>query len=52
MGIFMNSVDPDEMLHYTAFHLGLLCKGNTHRYVQWTIPSLLHQTQRFKLFNP
>ena len=25
MGIFMNSVDPDEMLHYAAFHLGLHC---------------------------
>ena len=25
MGKFMNSEDPDEMLHNTAFHLGLHC---------------------------
>ena len=22
---YLNSVDPDEMLHYAAFHLGLHC---------------------------
>ena len=26
---YLNSVDPNELLHYEAFHLGLLCKS-TH----------------------
>ena len=32
---FANSEDPDEMLHYTAFHWGLNCfqrKNNIHSY--------------------
>ena len=27
---FTNSVDPDEMQHYAAFHLGLHCFKRTH----------------------
>ena len=28
--ILANSADPDEMQHYTAFHLGLRCLQSTH----------------------
>ena len=27
---FTNSVDPDEMQHYAAFHLGLHCLQKSH----------------------
>ena len=29
--VLANSAEPDEMLHYAAFHLGLLCKHNPFR---------------------
>ena len=39
--VFANSADPDEMLHYAAFHLGLYCLPKyTHLWVsclQWVI---------------
>ena len=28
--VLPNSVDPDEMLHYAAFHLGLQCLLTSH----------------------
>ena len=28
--VLANSVDPDEMLHYAAFHLGLHCLPKYH----------------------
>ena len=28
--VLANNVDPDEMLHYVAFHLDLHCCQNTH----------------------
>ena len=28
--VLANSVDPDEMPHYAAFHLGLHCLKSTH----------------------
>ena len=33
---FTNSVDPDEMQHYAAFHLGLHC---LQKYLFWCFPS-------------
>ena len=29
--VLSNSADPDEILHYAAFHLGLHCLPSTHR---------------------
>ena len=56
MGSFTYSEDPDEMPHNVAFHQGLYCllrsylqkseNYDTLRYVQWTMPGLLHQTRR------
>ena len=40
-----NSVDPDEMLHYVAFHLGLHClpkySYRSHLYIRVTIELVL-----------
>ena len=34
MGTFTNSEDPDEMLHYVAFHLGLHCLSESTLFVK------------------
>ena len=48
---FTNSVDPDEMQHYAAFHLGLHCLPN-YPFWDFSYTKVIMQCSSKKIFQP